>query len=420
MARRQGYIAEFAKRYPQVPHLHIDAGHLFGERLDFSSKVLSEDIVLGNEWVIRALDPMRVAAANVSFQDLPQLDLSFSPQTYPSLVQTYPAVRGLISANIRPIKEGYPKLEPFTIREITGPRLPKPLRVGIVGFTERGRLQLAPKNFTVDDPFPAARKLVPRIRPKCDLLIALAYMPKPMASRLAQENPGIDIVLNANEYVLPGPPESFGKTKLLQCINEGKILGELRIYLDEKGRVRETTDRSISLDGAIPDDRLLAEIRENARKQLSAVQDRLARVQAAQLGAENPILGTTAPGSGRRVFAGAGTCQSCHEREYQIWEESAHAHAFATLQRVRRENEQDCISCHVTGFEEPTGYVNIFTTPRMKDVQCESCHTAGSNHINNPVLPYGKVKMPDNCITCHNPENDPDFNLEAYWAKIKH
>src|SRR5262249_8081992 len=88
-------------------------------------------------------------------------------------------------------------------------------------------------------------------------------------------------------------------------------------------------------------------------------------------------------------YVGSDRCESCHKHEYKVWEHSAHAHAFKTLEDAKgpslREFDPECIKCHTVGFDHKTGYLD---TPKinhlLRDVGCESCHGPASEHIKNP------------------------------------
>jgi hypothetical protein len=73
----------------------------------------------------------------------------------------------------------------------------------------------------------------------------------------------------------------------------------------------------------------------------------------------------------------------------------------------------------------------------MGNVQCEECHGLGNSHVeqaekNNDFgglsaggsnvkkeMYMGKIGLAS-CVRCHDTENSPKFNSEAYWNKIKH
>lgn len=44
-------------------------------------------------------------------------------------------------------------------------------------------------------------------------------------------------------------------------------------------------------------------------------------------------------------------------------------------------HEPKCVSCHVTGFGKPGGFVSIEQTPELAGVQCEECHGAASEYL---------------------------------------
>lgn len=100
--------------------------------------------------------------------------------------------------------------------------------------------------------------------------------------------------------------------------------------------------------------------------------------------------------------------------------QSNHARAYATLQKVRQENNSECLDCHVTGFGRATGFVDMFSTPRLKGVQCESCHGPGSLHAARPAAGYGRWATPAGCTICHTWERSLNFEMSSYWVRIKH
>ena len=71
------------------------------------------------------------------------------------------------------------------------------------------------------------------------------------------------------------------------------------------------------------------------------------------------------------------------------------------------------------------GYVNQELTPDYAKVACDNCHGQGDLHNRffrkEPGISaeQGKLRKVD-CFVCHDEENSPEFNAEAYWEKIKH
>ena len=414
VARRQGYIRLFAERYPDVPFLHVDTGYFFSDRVDPMTGDLAEDVVVGNEWVVRAYEHMKLDVVNLSYHDLPQLARCFQSKEFRRHVAETPVVKRFLSANVRSRGAAYANPQPYMIRELRGGRLNgRALRVGFIGVTEAGNYR--GREFVVSDPLVAVRSLVPRVRARADLVVVLAYLSPERIESLARENPEVDVILADVGRPLWLPPKTIGRTYIAYSAYQTKLLGELRLYREQRSGRWKGLARYIELDGLIPEDATTEALRAEARRELAAVQRRLVeRAMAASRGTRHAASGDGA------TFVGSRACQSCHASAYAVWTASGHAHAFATLQKAKRESDPQCLGCHVTGYEQPGGFLSIFSTPRLKDVQCEACHGPASRHLEDPTRSYGKVGVPEGCLPCHTRENSPDFEPVSYWAKIKH
>lgn len=144
------------------------------------------------------------------------------------------------------------------------------------------------------------------------------------------------------------------------------------------------------------------------------------------------------------VYVGSAACKSCHKREYKIWAESAHAHAYQTLvdstRPSGRQFDAECIVCHVIGFDHESGFVTKDKTPKLLDVGCENCHGPGSLHVKGNtdekmlrlMNPYKtqpneteeeakrRINLLDqSCQKCHDQDNDVHWSIDK-WKKIAH
>ncbi len=133
----------------------------------------------------------------------------------------------------------------------------------------------------------------------------------------------------------------------------------------------------------------------------------------------------------------ADACGSCHNKSYEVWEDTPHATGFGTLHKSKYaqgildkigggsiRDESQCLKCHYTAIERK-GEVTA-----VSGVSCESCHGAGQGWINihanedidqadrtqrsrnggmlHPTAdPYGLVA---NCFECHSVPNEQLIN----------
>lgn len=120
------------------------------------------------------------------------------------------------------------------------------------------------------------------------------------------------------------------------------------------------------------------------------------------------------------------TCGNCHVGKQAGWETTGHAEAWATLEdrdRVRA----PCDGCHSVNergnaLTEAAGY-NLVPDARYHDVQCESCHGPGLEHVQNPdasqplaSLLVG-VDLGNGCGDCH---NGTHHGFVEQWALSRH
>ncbi len=128
---------------------------------------------------------------------------------------------------------------------------------------------------------------------------------------------------------------------------------------------------------------------------------------------------------GEPSFVGVNGCVECHKDATVFWKQTRHASAYQTLVKVNKQFSLDCIRCHVTGWQQPGGVCRIDLPDRggagfdghglgRRDVQCEACHGAGSEHVNDPPEHIvGKVTAAT-CMRCHEAANSPRFDDAKY------
>lgn len=111
------------------------------------------------------------------------------------------------------------------------------------------------------------------------------------------------------------------------------------------------------------------------------------------------------------------TCGNCHVEHQKDWKTSAHAGAFEDL--VNSGHAQPtCYGCHTVneagnGLVGPAGW-NLVQDSAYHNVQCESCHGPGLNHVEAPDqpgnVPLAHLTLNDSaasCAACHSGGHNP-------------
>ena len=145
-------------------------------------------------------------------------------------------------------------------------------------------------------------------------------------------------------------------------------------------------------------------------------------------------------------YIGNKNCWKCHIKEFKSWKETKMASAFDLLKPGQRAKEKrkagldpnrdytqdpECLPCHVTGYGEPGGFVDIQQSPQLAGVGCEVCHGAGSEYTKDPhmslknkeyklseVIQVGLASpvSEESCTGCHN-EKSPFFKEFDFQAR---
>jgi predicted CXXCH cytochrome family protein len=123
-------------------------------------------------------------------------------------------------------------------------------------------------------------------------------------------------------------------------------------------------------------------------------------------------------------------CGNCHTETYSRWKGTAHAHAWATLQ-ANSGKQALCEGCHTVNALGNTatgnaGYLGV-KDARYEDVQCESCHGPGLQHVQNvqnanaDPRPFAPLRVDTaltlGCGECHSGTHHP-FVQE--WRRSAH
>jgi hypothetical protein len=118
-------------------------------------------------------------------------------------------------------------------------------------------------------------------------------------------------------------------------------------------------------------------------------------------------------------YVGVEVCSSCHPQPREVWNNTSHSRAYAALATQFKEFNLECVSCHVTGYEQPGGST-VTHVDLLKDVQCENCHGPGSRHVDDPTdhSLLTRRPQPTVCTGCHHPPHVEEFDPVAKMQEI--
>jgi 2',3'-cyclic-nucleotide 2'-phosphodiesterase (5'-nucleotidase family) len=284
---RTGYVDALSKATGgQIPLLQVDVGHSLADAT--GGLGTPEERRVKNDFVLRAFAALKLDVANVSHYELQYLEERMRATDYAKNLERFPALDTFTSANVTPINSNYKPFKPYVIREVKGARLgAAPIRVGFLGLSEvpltasgPGRDTLG--NFRIQNALEAAKKAVPELRAKCDVLVVLAYANVGLAKSIGAAVPGIDAIVIANQYGYRATADEAGGTIIAYATTQTKWLGELRFYPSPGAPARPFSNvlqRSVALDAVIPADPSATKLVEEARAAI-------ARLQPSPVGAE--------------------------------------------------------------------------------------------------------------------------------------
>lgn len=308
---------------------------------------------------------------------------------------------------------------------------------GILGAAEQAKI--TSDEIIKQPPDESLRAVWPLLEEaQCDLYVLLAHASIEESVRLAQQFPHFDVVATAGGADEPSfKAERIENTEsiLVQVGGKGMYVGAVGFFGDEEPRLRY---QRIPLDARFKDSPEMLQLLASYQEQLKV------------LGLEGlEVRAIPHPSGGK--FVGSQACADCHQKEFEIWENTPHSWALDSLvhpgerSEIPRHFDPECISCHVVGwnpqmhFPYTSGYLSLDGTPLMHNVGCENCHGPGNSHVDAETLHANdkellekfrlQVRLPleeaeKKCMECHDLDNSPDFHVhgafERYWEEVEH
>ncbi|KEO83056.1 bifunctional metallophosphatase/5'-nucleotidase [Tumebacillus flagellatus] len=194
------------------------------------------------------------------------------PKTsWPDLVRESGAP--VLAANLfdEETREAYPFFDPYLVFERGG------LRVAVFGVTVAFSDFYNMHGVFAEHPRATFERLLPEIQAQgADLIVLLSHLGLGADRQIAEEVPGIDLILGGHTHQVTPEPELVGNTWICQAGCYGAFYGHVEIEWDEGTRTLQNVS-----GGAIPRDRelipdedltgLLSEWQERAAEELSQV-----------------------------------------------------------------------------------------------------------------------------------------------------
>jgi len=316
----------------------------------------------------------------------------------------------MVSANVYDAATGKPLVQPYMIVERGG------VKFGITGAMAADldiRLEkgVESSGVTVGDATEALRTLIPEIRKKADFVLVLSHMGLDQSKALAAAVPGIDFLVVGNQANYAAKLFDVGTTVFLQPGYKGQYVSVCRLRFDASGVYLGHEGETIAMDDKAPADASMALL----MKEHKAAVERIGKEKAAEQAQAREAQKRE---EYRETCLGVqGSCRRCHQSQFDQWQTTAHAKAFATLETAQQSTNPACVRCHTTCEVELKQDGTEAVPAEMQNVQCESCHGLGAKHARDGS--YGQVSVA-NCLACHDKENSPDFNYAEYLPKVTH
>jgi hypothetical protein len=363
-----------------------------------------------------------------------------------------------------------PFVVPSRIHDVGG------IKIGVFGLADPAA---ATEGLKVEDPAAAAKREAASLRAKgAEIVVALVPLERPRARQIARAADIDLVVLGKNVEDGLTQAEPVGKAYLVAPAVELQKVGRIDLVVrpgatglvDAGGveavklRLGELTRLLADLDQQLAAwekdqaaDRAFVAGKKKEREQLQAERTRLGqqrwqppatgsyftnqlipmsralprdpalasamRALDKAVGAANLRHAEPPPPAppGRASFVGGEACAKCHKKAVAFWKTTVHAHAWKTLVDGGKTGDDDCVSCHVTGYGE-IGGSSLGFTKKLEAIQCETCHGPGSIHVKEEGLedpPAVRLDTPEStCVRCHNPKHSDTFQYVAYLRDI--
>ena len=160
-----------------------------------------------------------------------------------------------VSTNIVRRDTGKPVFAPYEVFEVARSQ-GNPVRVGVLGVARFNPIFLKSgpddSNLVIRMPEEAVAEYLGEVREKADVVVLLAALHVEDARAIVRAVPGIDIVVGSYGGMYTTRDEREGKTVLAYSGNQGKRIGETRLFLAPDRSIESTSSYLYFLTAAYP------------------------------------------------------------------------------------------------------------------------------------------------------------------------
>jgi len=150
------------------------------------------------------------------------------------------------------------------------------LKVGLIGLTDP--LDVYQTVFKLDAKEPA--EVLPdlieeALSQEAKLIILLSHLSSPADQRIAENVPGIDLIIGGHDHKQLSPPLDINGTLIAQAGEYGQFLGRLDLEIDERtGKIIRYNGELIPVEETIPSDPGAQQAVANEQKRVQAIMQR--------------------------------------------------------------------------------------------------------------------------------------------------
>ncbi|MCF6148123.1 MAG: hypothetical protein E3K37_05635 [Candidatus Kuenenia sp.] len=354
-----------------------------------------EEIKMG--YLLNAMKEMDCLLHNLGEKDFeigPQA-LSFASQT-----------NGInfLSGNIEIISPFPIKYEKYLLKELSG--FSVPVKIAFLSIISESVIDAHLLDFIrVYNPLKSLKPVLNHVKEKADLIVLVSHAPLEESIEIAESFPEIGLVISGHDIEEPAESLTYvNETPVISHGTEGKYV-VIADYVVKNGKIKNKSVEAVPLEDKIEESEKMQLLLKQYQQTLKE-EDLLNNIPKLPLEKGSSYIGSS-------------VCGTCHKKVYTHWLDTSHQKAYTTLSDIGQQYDPECVNCHTDGFGYVSGFADYETHQNLAHVGCESCHGAGSNHLNNIGEPYGLADE-KRCLECHNSDHSPKFQYENYWEKIKH